>query len=304
MPPATPAPIVSVKPLTLPDGDRGVDLSLRISAPLIGEQLPVVLFAHGFGSSADLYGPLTDYWAGSGFVVIQPTFLDSRTIDLPHDDPRGPGIWRQRVADLVSTLDHLDQILAMVPGLSGRVASTRIAVAGHSFGGQTAGILLGLRVAGADGSPGDDLADRRVKAGVLLGTAGRGGDALTPFAAENLPFLQATFDHMATPALIVTGDNDRSPLTVLGPEWTADPYLLSPGPKSLLTLYGGEHFLGGIAGYEAVENTDPDPARLHLLQEATTAYLRDHLQGDDREWRALSAKLTKRDAALGRLESR
>ena len=116
--------------------------------------------------------------------------------------------WRQRVADLVSTLDHLDQILAMVPGPPARVASNRIAVAGHSFGGQTAGNLLGLRVAGADGSPGNDLADHRVKVGVLLGTAGRGGDALTSFAAEQLPFLQATFNHMVTPALIVMGDND------------------------------------------------------------------------------------------------
>ncbi len=140
---------------------------------------------------------------------------------------------------------------------------------------------------------------------MLLATAGRGGDALTPIAAEHLPFLNATFDHMTTPALIVMGDNDQSPLTVLGPEWTADPYHLSPGPKSLLTLHGGEHFLGGIAGYEAVENTDPDPARLRLVQDATTAYLRDQLYDDDRAWQALSAELNGRgNAAPGRLESK
>lgn len=305
MPPATPASIVSVKPVTLPDDDRGIDLTLRISAPLNGRQLPVVLFAHGFGSSADLYGPLTDYWAAAGFVVIQPTFLDSRTIDLPPDDLRVPGIWRQRVADLVSVLDHLDQILATVPGLPDRVADGRIAVAGHSFGGQTAANLLGLRVDEPDGSPGSDRTDHRVKAGVLLGTAGRGGDALTPYAAEHLPFLQVSFEHMATPTLVVMGDHDASPLTVLGPEWTADPYHLSPGPKSLLTVHGGEHFLGGIAGYEAVENTDPDPVRLRLVQEATTAYLRKHLYGDDRAWQELSEDLANRGlAAPGHLRSK
>lgn len=91
--------------------------------------------------------------------------------------------WRQRVADLVSTLEHLDQILATVPGPLARVASNRIAVAGHSFGGQTARNRRGLCVAGADGSPGNDLADHRVKVDVLLGTAGRGRDALRLLAA-------------------------------------------------------------------------------------------------------------------------
>ncbi|SEG97771.1 hypothetical protein SAMN05444920_11154 [Nonomuraea solani] len=43
---------------------------------------------------------------------------------------------------------------------------------------------------------------------------------------------------MATPALVVAGDRDQSVLTARGPDWSADPYLLSPGSKSLLTLYG------------------------------------------------------------------
>ncbi|GGF49855.1 hypothetical protein GCM10011519_24790 [Marmoricola endophyticus] len=290
MPSATPAPILSVKPITVDAPDRGSDLQVRVAAPLVGGGLPVVLFAHGFGSSLDLYGPLTDHWAAQGMVVVQPTFLDSRTLDLPVDDPRVPHVWRRRVDDLVHVLDRLGELVATVPGLADRVDPTRVAVAGHSFGGQSAGQLLGLRVDGSGGEPGPDRSDPRVRAGVLLATAGRGGDSLAPGTAEAMPFLNARFDQMSAPALVVAGDHDDSPLTVRGPAWTTDPYHLSPGPKSLLTVPGGEHFLGGIAGYEAVENTDPDPARLALVQRVTTAYLRAALLEESADWERLRAE--------------
>lgn len=90
---------------------------------------------------------------------------------------------------------------------------------------------------------------------------------------------------MHTPALIVAGDNDNSPLlTVRGPDWLTDPYHLSPGPKSLLTVYGGEHSLGGIPGYDARETTDENPERLALVQHATSAYLLAAL-GIDPGWK-------------------
>lgn len=275
-------PVVSVKPVAVPEGPH-----VRISAPATGRDLPVVVFSHGFGSSLEAYGPLTDHWAAHGFVVVQPTHPDSRTVGA-----YGPDTWRERVAQVKRVLDELAFVETSVPGLAGRVDRSRIAVAGHSFGGQTAGNLLGLRVHG------EDHADPRVRAGVLLATAGRGGADLSPFAAEQFPFMHPDFTNMTRPALVVAGDKDDSPLTHRGPDWMADPYHLSPGPKALLTVFGAEHSLGGIPGYEAKETTDENPAVVAMIQSVTTAYLRHALGVDDTDWMNLP------ENPLGRLESK
>lgn len=290
-----PAPIVSVKPVHLPARDRGEDVALRVSAPLEGDARGVVVFSHGFGWSLDGYAPLTDFWAASGFVVVQPTHLDSRKRALPTDDPRRPELWRHRVRDLVRAIDGLDALVAAVPGLAGRADTSRIAVAGHSWGAQTASMLLGARMLGA---PDADFTDARVRAGVLLAMAGAGGDALSPFAREHLPHMHPGFADMRAPALIVAGDADDSPLTVRGPEWLTDGYHLSPAPKALLTVFGGEHSLGGIPGDEVTETTDESPERVALLQRLTTAYLRTALDPADGAW------ATADPGALGRLEAK
>ena len=283
------APVVSVSPVVLGEREH------RVAAPTTGTALPVLLFSHGFGSSSRAYGPLVDHWAAHGFVVVAPTHLDSRTVGLADDDPRRARFWRHRVDDMTRVLDEFDAVEGAVPGLAGRVDRDRVVAAGHSFGGQTTGVLLGLRV------DDEDLADPRVAAGVLLATAGRGGDDLRPWVIEMFPWLNPDFSAMTAPALVVMGDADVSELSTRGPDWSADPYRLSPPGKSLLTLFGAEHSLGGIPGYEAAETTDEDPARVAALQALTTAYLRTALDPADPGWPQAVATLP---TSIGRIESR
>ncbi|WP_409464226.1 alpha/beta hydrolase family protein [Amycolatopsis sp. GA6-003] len=294
---AVPPAIVSVKPVRLDAPGRGEDLLVRVSAPAAGADLPVLVFSHGFSSSLDGYAPLADYWAAHGFVVVQPTHLDSSTRALPAEDPRTPNIWRLRVEDLRHVLDQLDAVEAALPGLSGRVDHSRIAVAGHSWGAQSASMLLGARVVEADGSVGEDLSDPRVSVGVLFALAGTGGADLSPFAAEHFPFMSPDFSGLKAPALFVAGDRDDSMLSVRGPDWFTDAYRLSPGEKSLLTLFGAEHSLGGITGYGVQETTDESPERVALQQRLTTAYLRSALIPGDDSWTGSF------DSPLGRVES-
>lgn len=296
--------IVSVRPVTIPAPDRGDDLQVRVSAPGSGSGLPVIVFSHGFGQSMDGYAPLADFWAGHGFVVIQPTHLDSRAFALTPADPRFPDIWRIRVQDLGRVIDSLDLIETAVPGLSGRVDRDRIAVAGHSWGGQSASMLLGARVLNADGEPGFAAPDARVKAGVLLATTGLGGANLTAFAAENFPFMNPDFAAMTTPALVVAGDHDQSRLSTRGPDWFIDPYKLSPGSKSLLTVFGAQHSLGGIHGYNAADTTDESPERVALIGEVTWAYLLRALGLDEVPWAEVLTGIERSAQPLGRIESK
>jgi hypothetical protein len=115
--------------------------------------------------------------------------------------------------------------------------------------------------------------------------------------------MRPSFDTMVTPDLIVAGDNDRSPLSTRGPDWFTDSFVHSPGGKSLLTLFGAEHSLGGIPGYEVAETTDESPARVALLQRLTTAYLRSALHPEDTAWKAAATALEEDPNPLGRLRS-
>jgi hypothetical protein len=152
--------------------------------------------------------------------------------------------------------------------------------------------------------PGEDFSDPRVKAGVLLATTGTGGTDLSPFAAEHFPFMSPSFADMTTPTLVIAGDKDQSPLSLRGPDWFTHPYHLSPGSKSLLTLFEAEHSLGGVTGYSVTETTDESPERVALIQRVTATYLRSALFPGDAGWATATAKLMSSTTALGRVESK
>jgi predicted dienelactone hydrolase len=309
--PVSTTPVLSVGPVVLPAPGRTVDLQMRVSAPVTGSELPIILLSHGLGFSNNLsslngYAPLANFWAAHGFLVIQPTHLDSRTLSPRPDSHRAPAHWRSRVEDMKRILDRLDEIEAAVPQLLGRLDRSRVAVAGHSMGGHTASLLLGARLTDPRDGTTVDLKEPRIKAGVLLAAPGRGGDALTEFTAKNYSFFLTTdFSEMTTPALVVAGDKDDSAfLTVRGPDWHADPYTLSPGPKSLLTLFDAEHGLGGVSGYDVAETTDENPERVAAVAGLSTAYLRSELHPGDSAWKAACDTLSAAPDPLGRVESK
>ncbi|WP_274425219.1 alpha/beta hydrolase family protein [Chelativorans sp. YIM 93263] len=296
--------VISIAPIGLPSPRRGVDLQVRVSAPIAGDALPVIIFSHGNGQSLYAYGPLADYWAAHGFVVIQPTHLDSRMLGLAPDDPRRPQFWRFREEDLATNLDGLDRIESEAPLIRGRLDRSRIAVAGHSWGGQTASTLLGATHPDPDDGSVVNRKDARIKAGVLLATPGNGGEDLSEFAARSLPFMHPDFSDMTTPTLVVVGDADKGGLTTRGPDWWRDAYDLSPSPKALFTVYGGEHALGGIPGYEACETTDERPQRVAAIQLLSTAFLRSALYPGDPTFSEAVAALEADDAPEGSVETK
>jgi predicted dienelactone hydrolase len=307
-----PTPVFSISPVVLPAPGRAVDLQLRVSAPGTGTELPIILLSHGHGPSNYLsslhgYAPLADFYAAHGFVVIQPTHLDSMMLGLREaDDPEAPLYWRSRAQDMTRILDELDAIEDAAPELAGRLDRNMVAVVGHSLGGHTASLLLGARLTDPQDETQVNLAEPRITAGVLLAAPGRGGDALSDFAAANYSVFSTTdFSTMTTPALVVAGDKDDSPhLTVAGPDWHADPYLLSPTPKTLLTLFDAEHGLGGVSGYDVAETTDENPERVAAVERLTWAYLRSELYPEDSAWQEAREALATGANPVGRIEGK
>ncbi|PYG53747.1 alpha/beta fold hydrolase [Rhizobium sp. UGM030330-04] len=295
--------IVSIAPITLPSPGRGIDLHVRVSFPVAGDALPVIIFSHGNGQSFHAYGPLADYWAAHGFAVIQPTHLDSRMLGLAANDPRRPQFWRFREQDLATVLDGLDRIENEASLIRGRLDHSRIAIAGHSWGAQTASTLLGATHLDPDDGSVVNRKDNRIKAGVLLAAPGRGND-LTEYAARTYPFMYPDFSAMTAPTLIIVGDRDVGTLSTRGAEWWRDAYDLSPSPKALFTAFGGEHALGGIPGYEARETTDERPQRVDAIQRLSTAYLRSALYPGDLAFSDTIATLAADAAPEGSVETK
>jgi pimeloyl-ACP methyl ester carboxylesterase len=305
----TPTQVLSISPIVLPAPGRAVDLQLRVSAPVKGTELPILLLSHGHGPSnfvSSLYGyaPLANYFAAQGFVVMQPTHLDSKTLPFRvSDHPDAPLFWRSRAEDMTQILDQLDAIERAAPALTGRLNRSKVAVIGHSMGAHTASVLLGTRHTDRDGKV-VTVAEPRIRAGVLLAAPGR-GDALSAYAREHYPFFSTIdFSKMTTPALVVAGDKDDSThLTTAGPAWHADPYVLSPSPKSLVTLFGAEHSLGGVAGYDLSETTDENPERAAVVARLAWAYLWSALY-ENRTWQEAQKALMAGANPVGQVQSK
>ena len=306
---AGPSPIVSYSPVTFDVPGRAAALKMRVVAPAEGRDLPVILISHGHGrlnflSSMRGYGPLADFYAAHGFVVVIPTHLDSTTLAIDPSGPEGALFLRSRVEDMRFILDHLDTIESAVPQLAGRLDRNRVVAVGHSVGGHTVAALAGMRFTGRASGELADLSDDRIKAAVMFSPPGDGADLAT-FAKQHFPELGSNdFSRMTLPSLVITGTKDHNERFSTRENWRADAYRLSPAPKSLLRMTDAEHMFGGISGYDAKEASDEDPGRVADLQRLTWAYLKSALYPADRAWSIVSGELESSKTPAGTLASK
>lgn len=241
---------VGVRELRLSRGDRPLPVTIwypaagptggdpRRDAGAAAGRFPVILFSHGLTARPADYERLLGAWAAAGFVVAAPRY--------PHTS---------RGADKLNVLDVLNQpadasyALTRVldldrregEALRGRLATERVAAAGHSAGGVT---TVGLFTTGRD---------ERLDAGIVL--AGSALGVGTAFAGP------------AAPLLFIHGKRDDVVSYAAG----RAAYEAVPWSKAMISLPEGDH---GESLLRAGDRAFP------VIAESTTDFLRWTLYGD------------------------
>ncbi|MEU0549101.1 chlorophyllase [Micromonospora sp. NPDC005979] len=225
----------------------------RRSVAAADGRFPVVMFSHGLGGRPEDYGALLTRWAAAGFVVAAPAF--------PHTSKGGDGNVLDVLNQPADVSYALTQVLALDgkagDGLRGRLATDRVAAAGHSAGGVT---TIGLFTASRD---------ERLDAGVVF--AGTAVGVGTAFAGATAP------------QLFVHGELDEVVDYAAGKA----AYDKVPWPKALLSLPKGDHGRALLG----------DAASLRVVSDTTVEFLRWSLYGDPKAKKRIATDATRNDIA-------
>lgn len=273
---------MTVENHTFKSADR--DVPLRIAVPSGEGKHPLLIWCHGAMGSKDGYQPLVQQWVSHGYVVIQPTFGDSLayldeqqrralgTLKAAVNSPHVALQWNKRPREVSQLIDALDQLERDVPLLTGRIDRNRIAVGGHSYGAHTSMLLGGVepRVGWRRVS----FLDKRIKAVLLVSPSG-----------STRILTGESFKRLSLPALVITGDNDDSPIK--GQEgkkgaWRREVYDRAPaGDKYLLWINDAHHNFGGITGPAKWTGAGPaNAAQVELVTSTCLAFLDAYVRGD------------------------
>jgi predicted dienelactone hydrolase len=226
------------------------------------KKAPLVVFSHGLGGSRYSYSHLGKFWASNGIATI--------ALQHPGSDR---AIWTSQGFSVLGALKsaaNLENAVARAVdvtfaidalgnenSVSDKIDFSKVAVAGHSFGANTA-----LLSAGAQFYQGNKLmsyADKRVKAAVVLSAP-----ALP--SSENA---KEVYGSIRIPTLHLTGTHDHTPIpgAVTTADMRREPYDAIQGASKYLGVYdGGRHSMFNDRSRDATSEAIKEAARVTSLQ--------------------------------------
>jgi dienelactone hydrolase len=257
-------------PLVFRVDAQNKDLQIRLTTPEGPGPFPVIVFSHGAASSKDLYTRVVDHWASHGFATVQPTHLDSESLGFKMGSMSPAQLLSGRIGDMQFVLNNLD-IIADKGGVAGKLDKSKIAVGGHSFGGQIALIMAGLPLIGPDGQP-QRFGDSRIKALVSYnGTGPMDRIANDKWSEVTVPI----FASSGTNDPGATGDGNLRPW-----RWRIGAYDFAGSQERYgVSIASGDHYYGGLICREGAGGK-PDPEGLSFTNGASTAFLDAYLKND------------------------
>jgi pimeloyl-ACP methyl ester carboxylesterase len=205
-------------------------------------EFPLIVFAPGYRQCSASYSDLLRQWASAGYVVAAVNFPRTNCHDVY---PNEADLVNQP-ADLTFVIRQLQQMSSLPGGpLSGVISTTKVAVAGHSDGGDTVAALTAMSCCRYPG----------LRAAVVLA------------GAEWPAFAGHWFSGPTAPMLFVQGTAD----TINPPAASLQLYQADrTGIRYYLQLDGADH----LTPYEGVGAPEPIVAR------TTIAFFDYYLAGD------------------------
>ena len=262
-------------------------LPVRISYPVGKTRFPVIVFSHGNGSKGDMYKGFTDYWASHGYVVIQPTHMDSTSLGFKTKRDNMREMYQQmlqvtdtRRQDMSFIVDSLDLIETIVPDLEDKLDRTKLVAAGHSMGAATAMIVAGMTLLNPMDGYAETSDETRFK--VLLMISDPGTMALMP---------EEPWKGVRVPTLISTGTKDFSDVgsdRIKAPFKYKIPDSLtrSLSPHHYVLIEGADHYLGGLICRTDVPGP-PQHEALRIAAATSTTFLDAYVKNDLNAWRSM-----------------
>jgi dienelactone hydrolase len=237
-------------------------------------KVPLVVFSHGLGGSRMGYSYLGRYWAAQGFASLHVQHLGSdrsvwggNLIEL-YGKMRNAASDENALARAKDVSFAITQILSTAE-FAPRIDADAIAVAGHSYGANTALLLAGAQVK-YQRKP-ISLADPRVKAAIIM--------SAPPFHGQGsiAPILAG----VKIPTLHLTGteDNINVPGYSSGLEERVQVFDAVGAKTKLLAVFdGGTHSIFT----DRLDRAGPELNKTvkSITREVTAAFLRTTLRGE------------------------
>lgn len=215
--------------------NRRLSVQVRVPSDAPGAR-PVVVFSHGGGPrSVCSFGNAEwgEALATAGYAVIHI----AHSLDAADQETACAAIGEPNCAETTAMLylrpGDVSAVISQIPtlvsalGLSGRLDTSRLAVAGHSFGAYTAMTAVGARVdLGTLRS--HSFADARIASALALSPQGVGR-----FGFYDRGGSDHSWASLSLPVLVQTGLGDDDPLTGEPRPDRRDPFVKMPAPDKM-----------------------------------------------------------------------